>query len=165
MSENTTTTAQPGNFKPAADYADSLAYQTKFIRDIILANAQRTSVAARANHVGLLPEIADLLDQAADLVSKAGRKAQEAKVAFTERAAWQDNPNVRHSLTEEMNASLAAEAQGPRCDMTANCERPVAMVDRKGYVYCAEHGVQRRSVMPCRKMRPAELRRGMVEKY
>ena len=32
-------------------------------------------------------------------------------------------------------------------------------IDEKGYAYCAFHGVERRSVCRCRKLRPWELRR------
>lgn len=157
MSEPTTTNTSSGDFEAAAKYADHLAWQARYIRPIILAEAERTNQAARVNHVGLLPEIADLLDQAAALVQEAGRKAKEAQVAFTERAAWQRDAERRPTLTEEMNTNLAAAANGLVCDMMINCRRPVTMIDAKGYVYCTEHGLQRRTVMPCRKLRPAEL--------
>ena len=45
------------------------------------------------------------------------------------------------------------------CDMTATCERDVAMIDREGYVYCEGHGMRRRMSQPCRKLRPAEIKR------
>jgi len=154
MSETTTTKA---NFRNAANAADHVAEQAKFVRTGILALAGDANKAARANGVGLLPEVADLLDKAADLVQQAGRKAKAAEASFIERDAWQRNPNVRHSLTEEMNANLAAEPQALHCDMRIDCERPVAMIDAKGYVYCASHGVDRRQAVPCRKLRSYEL--------
>lgn len=151
MSEPTTTAPTAFSFRAAADYADHLAWQARYIRPIILAEAERTNQAARINHVGLLPEIADLLDQAADLVQRAGRLAKEAQVSFTQRATWQDDPNVRHSLTEEMSANT------PKCDMQADCIEPVTHIDQDGFAYCTDHGLARRAYQPCRKLRPAEL--------
>lgn len=151
MSETTTTRPTPADFKAAAKYADHLAWQARYIRPIILAEADNTNQAARINHVGLLPEIADLLEKAADLVQEAGRMAKAAQVSFTERAAWQDDPNVRHSLTEEMSA------KAPKCDMQADCTEPVTHIDQDGFAYCTDHGLARRAYQPCRKLRPAEL--------
>lgn len=46
------------------------------------------------------------------------------------------------------------------CDMTDDCATAVSMLDEKGYVYCAEHGLARRDYgLRCRKLRPHELRR------
>lgn len=57
----------------------------------------------------------------------------------------------------------------PNCDMRKGCAAPVAMLDQKGYVYCAVHGAARQTSQPCRKLRPHELnrlRRGeTVERY
>jgi hypothetical protein len=33
------------------------------------------------------------------------------------------------------------------------------MIDRKGYVYCAADGIERRFYVDCRKLRPHELRK------
>lgn len=45
------------------------------------------------------------------------------------------------------------------CEMHKDCSQPVSMIEDKGYVYCAEHGVERRSYgRRCRKLRPWELR-------
>ena len=46
-----------------------------------------------------------------------------------------------------------------KCDQVDTCEAPVTMLDNKGYVYCTEHGLDRRGVHPCRKLRAWELRR------
>ena len=46
-----------------------------------------------------------------------------------------------------------------RCDMTDECEAPVSHIDQKGYAYCTEHGIERRSWMPCRRLQPHELHR------
>jgi len=46
-----------------------------------------------------------------------------------------------------------------RCDMADDCAAPVTHLDRKGYVYCAPHGIERRDYQPCRKMQPWEIRR------
>jgi hypothetical protein len=45
------------------------------------------------------------------------------------------------------------------CEMVAGCTHPVTHIGSKGYVYCAEHGVQRRQsgYERCRKMQPWEL--------
>lgn len=154
MSETTTTKA---NFRNAANAADHVAEQAKFVRTGILALAGDANKAARANGVGLLPEVADLLDRAADLVQQAGRKAKTAEGIFIERDAWERSADRALTLTEEMNANLAAEPQALHCDMRIDCERPVAMIDAKGYVYCASHGVDRRQAVPCRKLRSYEL--------
>ena len=45
------------------------------------------------------------------------------------------------------------------CDMETNCPAEVTHIDNKGYVYCTEHGLDRRDWRPCRKLRPWELRR------
>lgn len=47
----------------------------------------------------------------------------------------------------------------PRCDMTADCTEPVTHLDQDGFVYCTTHGLQRRCWQPCRKLRPAEVRK------
>lgn len=56
-----------------------------------------------------------------------------------------------------------------KCEWSGQCKSPVAMIDRKGYIYCSEHGHRRRSVMPCRLLRGFELRRlergEQVERY
>lgn len=46
-----------------------------------------------------------------------------------------------------------------RCDMTADCDRPITHLDQAGFVYCTQHGLQRRQYEPCRKLRAHELRR------
>jgi len=44
------------------------------------------------------------------------------------------------------------------CDMKEDCENSVAYIDNKGFVYCEEHGKQRKaSGIPSRKLSPAEL--------
>lgn len=51
---------------------------------------------------------------------------------------------------------------GPlHCEMIDSCDDPVAMIDDKGYIYCAEHGLERRRChrRRCRKLRPSELKR------
>lgn len=45
----------------------------------------------------------------------------------------------------------------PTCEMTTTCTEPVAMMDNKGFVYCAGHGMARRAYCPCRKLRSHEL--------
>ena len=45
------------------------------------------------------------------------------------------------------------------CDKDPSCTEPIAMIDNKGFVYCADHGLDRRGWVPCRKLRPHELRR------
>ena len=47
----------------------------------------------------------------------------------------------------------------PSCDMERSCGEPVTMIDQKGFAYCARHGMERRFYVPCRKLRPHELRR------
>lgn len=54
------------------------------------------------------------------------------------------------------------------CDMKRDCTAAVTHIDNKGYVYCTEHGVKRKAVRPCRKLKPAELeqlRRGEPISY
>lgn len=45
-----------------------------------------------------------------------------------------------------------------QCDMSRECDRPVTMLDEKGFCYCSGHGEARRGLMRCRKLRPHELR-------
>ena len=49
---------------------------------------------------------------------------------------------------------MAAEL---RCDQVRTCRAPVTHIDEDGYVYCAPHGADRRSVCRVRKIKPAEL--------
>lgn len=56
------------------------------------------------------------------------------------------------------------------CDMKTGCLWPVTHIDEKGYVYCSEHGVQRRdSGIHCRQLKPWELNRILrgepIERY
>jgi hypothetical protein len=45
-----------------------------------------------------------------------------------------------------------------KCDMEKDCAEDVTHIDEKGYVYCHEHGVQRKSWRRCRQLTPKELR-------
>ncbi len=46
-----------------------------------------------------------------------------------------------------------------RCDMNRDCKQPVTMMDNKGFIYCASHGMQRRSYgTPCRKLTQSEIK-------
>jgi hypothetical protein len=46
-----------------------------------------------------------------------------------------------------------------KCDMEKGCTSPVTMLDNKGYIYCASHGLQRRSYgTPCRKLTSSEIK-------
>ena len=48
----------------------------------------------------------------------------------------------------------------PTCDMDRSCKQPITHMDFSGWVYCTDHGVDRRhSGVPCRKLRPHELNR------
>lgn len=55
------------------------------------------------------------------------------------------------------------------CDMTKDCDQPIAMIDSKGFIYCAGHGLDRQYDQRCRKLRPHELNRLMrgetIERY
>jgi hypothetical protein len=69
-----------------------------------------------------------------------------------------DITNTPNSCTVVyMSETTTTEPQALHCDMLIDCESPVAMIDPKGYVYCASHGVQRRQAMSCRKLRSYEL--------
>lgn len=46
-----------------------------------------------------------------------------------------------------------------KCDMYEACLQPITHIDNKGFVYCHNHGVNRRDTHPCRKLRSWELRR------
>jgi hypothetical protein len=46
----------------------------------------------------------------------------------------------------------------PRCDMKADCEKPIAYIDNKGFIYCEQHGLQRKHSVPTRKLKPSELK-------
>ena len=45
-----------------------------------------------------------------------------------------------------------------KCDMKEDCQAVVTHIDIKGWVYCAEHGKQRKYDMRCRKLRPSETK-------
>jgi hypothetical protein len=57
------------------------------------------------------------------------------------------------------------------CDMDHACTAPITMLDRKGYIYCTPHGLDRRTLsgIPCRKLlvrEIAQLKRGeQIAKY
>ena len=46
-----------------------------------------------------------------------------------------------------------------KCDGVENCAHPITMIDRKGFIYCTDHGHVRRWSTPCRKLRAHELNR------
>ena len=45
------------------------------------------------------------------------------------------------------------------CDMEKGCKKPVTHIDNKGYTYCTEHGARRKSTVPTRKLKPAEIKK------
>ena len=47
----------------------------------------------------------------------------------------------------------------PKCEMTSECNEAVTHMDKKGYIYCTTHGLERREYQPCRKLRPHEVNR------
>jgi hypothetical protein len=46
-----------------------------------------------------------------------------------------------------------------KCDMCEDCTAIVTHIDQKGFVYCTDHGLERRLFRPCRKLRPHEQRK------
>ncbi|MEO3931325.1 hypothetical protein WMO79_00735 [Micrococcaceae bacterium Sec7.4] len=60
-----------------------------------------------------------------------------------------------------MATSVTAQAaqKTTDCQMVAGCTEPVTHLDRSGFLYCTNHGLQRRASRPCRKLRPHELAR------
>ena len=46
-----------------------------------------------------------------------------------------------------------------RCDAREDCRADVSMIDNKGFDYCTADGLARRFYLPCRKLRPWEVRR------
>lgn len=63
-------------------------------------------------------------------------------------------PTVEKILAETSTATLKDGKL--HCDMKEDCEKPVSMIDEKGYVYCAEHGNQRKGSMRCRNLSSSE---------
>lgn len=45
------------------------------------------------------------------------------------------------------------------CEMREDCTEPVTHLDDDGWVYCTEHGIERRGWKCCRKLRDWELRK------
>jgi hypothetical protein len=45
-----------------------------------------------------------------------------------------------------------------QCEMSDDCKQSATHIEDKGWVYCQEHGEQRRGIHRVRKMRPWELR-------
>ncbi len=43
------------------------------------------------------------------------------------------------------------------CDMDEACLREVTHIDSNGFIYCTDHGIQRRGWQPCRKLRSHEV--------
>ncbi len=54
---------------------------------------------------------------------------------------------------------MSAGSVALSCDMNKECGHEVTHIDNSGFIYCANHGVERRSWKPCRKLRPHELNR------
>ena len=52
-----------------------------------------------------------------------------------------------------------AAAKPGACQMDAGCTHAVTHLDQSGFLYCTNHGLQRRASRPCRKLRPHELAR------
>jgi hypothetical protein len=51
-------------------------------------------------------------------------------------------------------------AEELKCTMEKDCKNPVSMIDNKGFVYCAQHGAQRKSGgIPCRKLTSGEIKK------
>ena len=50
------------------------------------------------------------------------------------------------------------EASVRGCDMKRDCPAPITMLDKQGYAYCTDHGLDRRASQPCRKLSPSEIR-------
>jgi hypothetical protein len=87
------------------------------------------------------------------------------KVAVSVRAVGADG-NVRTVfgvLPEDdvprLLYAVSAGAVQLRCDMGGGCHGPVTHVDDRGFLYCAAHGEKRKADTPCRKLRPAELKK------
>ena len=54
---------------------------------------------------------------------------------------------------------MPGEIYDLKCDMEKGCSSSVTMLDNKGFIYCAAHGLQRRSYgTPCRKLTPSEIK-------
>lgn len=66
-------------------------------------------------------------------------------------------------LGEEINRHLEQGKEWEKatltCDMEKDCKEQVAMIDSSGFIYCHNHGLDRRDWEPCRKLRDWELRR------
>lgn len=58
-----------------------------------------------------------------------------------------------------MPSSLFTSRHRLTCEMVKDCSEPVTHIDQDGYIYCADHGVERRTWKPCRKLRTWELHR------
>ena len=43
------------------------------------------------------------------------------------------------------------------CEMETSCKSPVVMIDGSGFIYCANHGHQRRFYIKCRMLTSKEL--------
>jgi hypothetical protein len=70
-------------------------------------------------------------------------------------------PTLRVLIAQLAEATEPDASDKPlHCDMSKTCERPVAMIDADGYVYCAEHGAQRKSGGGrCRKLTTGEMKK------
>lgn len=62
-----------------------------------------------------------------------------------------DSYSGRDTLVHDGELSL-------QCAMKDSCRAPVSHIDAKGFVYCEEHGRQRKSTVSCRQLTSKELR-------
>lgn len=47
-----------------------------------------------------------------------------------------------------------------KCDMSIDCKKGITYIDKKGYVYCEQHGMQRKTNgTPCRILRSVEVKK------
>lgn len=57
-------------------------------------------------------------------------------------------------------AATMRRAEKLECTMEKDCKNPVAMIDNKGFLYCAQHGAQRKQGgIPCRKLSGGEIKK------
>ncbi len=71
-------------------------------------------------------------------------------------AAWEEATGDKWEVGPSPIRQAAVKL---KCDMDKSCKAPVTMIDKKGYIYCTPHGMQRRMGQPCRKMKTAEIKK------
>ena len=119
------------------------------------------AIEAKSN---LVEQMFQALDHAQVDAEKAGRADRVADVEAARTVLLGRFNEAAEAAVARREARQAAETIiRVSCDMHASCEATVTMVDDNGYIYCTQHGLDRRGSgtyrRNVRKLRPHETNR------